>query len=358
MNKLKSVLAKESVIISLVAIILGIIIGALVMLVGGYDPLLAYQSLVEKIFGSAYDMGETLRAIVPLIFAGLAVALAFRAGMFNIGVDGQIVMGSLGALIVGNMISLPPILHGIVAIIAGTILGGLWGALVGLLKTKRGINEVISCIMLNWTALYISHMVIKAFMAESGTSRSQNIQESASIQIGWLSDLMSGARVHWGFFIVIIAIIGYHLYMNRTKWGYETRAVGNNRHAAEYAGMNVSKVITRTFFLSGMLGGMIGTLEVLGVFKYMAISSVTSGIGFDGIAVALLGMNGALGVLLAAALFGALMYGAQGMSFGANVPGEVIKMVISIIIFFAAAPGIIRWLLTRFSRSKKAKREG
>ncbi|MCM3337928.1 ABC transporter permease [Paenibacillus sp. MER TA 81-3] len=358
MNKLKALFAGESVKISLLSIVLGLLIGAIVMIAGGYNPLLAYQSMLEKIFGNAYDMGEALRAIVPLIFTGLAVAIAFRAGMFNIGVDGQIVMGSLGALMVGNMISMPPIIHAIVAVIAGTLLGGLWGALVGVLKTKRGINEVISCIMLNWTALYLSHMVIKAFMAEEGTSRSQSIQESASIQINWLSGLMDGARIHWGFALAVVALIAYHFYMNRTKWGYEIRAVGNNNHAAKYAGMNVSQVVIRTFFLSGMLGGMVGTFEVLGVFKYMAIASATSGLGFDGIAVALLGMNGALGILLAAALFGSLMYGAQGMSFGANVPGEVIKMVISIIIFFAAAPGMIRWLLNKTKRSKQANREG
>lgn len=355
MNRVNKLLRQESIWIPVISIVIGIVIGAIVMLIGGYDPLLAYSSLIDKIFGSVYDIGETLRSIVPLILSGLAVAIAFRGGMFNIGVEGQIVMGSLGALMVGNMLELPPFIHGIVAILVGTLFGGIWGALVAIFKVKRGLNEVISCIMLNWIALYISHIAIKSYMAEAGTSRSQMIHESADIQIPWLSDLLSGARIHWGFFIVILILIGYYYYMNRTKNGYEIRAVGYNKHAAEYAGMNVSKIAIRTFFISGALGGLIGTFEVLGVFKYMAITPNTSGIGFDGIAVALLGMNTAVGVTLSAALFGGLYYGAQGMSFGADVPPEVIKMVISIIIFFAAAPGAIRMFIKMFKR--KSKRE-
>ncbi|WP_152391628.1 ABC transporter permease [Paenibacillus guangzhouensis] len=355
MNNLRRLLRSDSMWIPVLSIVIGILIGAIVMLAGGYNPLLAYQSLVEKIFGSPYDIGETLRQIVPLILSGLAVAVAFRGGMFNIGVEGQIVMGSLGALMVGNMIDLPPILHGIVAILVGALFGGIWGSLVAIFKVKRGLNEVISCIMLNWIALYISHIVIKTFMAEMGTSRSQPIHDSASIQIAWLSDLFGGARIHWGFFIVIFMLIGYYYYLNRTKWGYELRAVGYNKHAAEYAGMNVSSIAIRTFFISGAIGGLIGSFEILGVFKYMAIAPNTSGIGFDGIAVALLGMNTSVGVFLSGTLFGALYYGAQGMSFGADVPPEVIKMVISIIIFFAAAPAAIRMFLKMFRR--KPKRE-
>ncbi|MGZ9586093.1 ABC transporter permease [Paenibacillus marinisediminis] len=352
---LLSRLAKESVWISLLSILIGLLIGAVIMLIGGYNPLLAYYSLFDTVVGNLYDFGETLRTIVPLIMTGLAVAIAFRTGMFNIGVEGQIVMGSLGALLVGYFVDLPPVLHGIVAIIVGTIAGGIWGWLVAWLKTSRGINEVITCIMLNWTALYISHIVIRVFMEESGTQRSKLIQDSASIDIPWLINLMDGARIHWGFLLAILALIFYAYFMNKTTWGYEFRAVGSNPHAAHYAGIKVNTVIKRSFFISGMLGGMVGTFEILGVFKYMAISPATSGLGFDGIAVSLLGMNTAIGILLAATLFGVLMYGATGMSFGADVPGEVIRMVISIIIFFSAAPGIIRMLLN--FRSRKSRKE-
>ncbi|GAA0136329.1 ABC transporter permease [Paenibacillus sp. YSY-4.3] len=354
MNKLMSIFRRESAVIPVVSIIIGLLLGALIMLIGGYDPLLAYESLVTKIFGSSYDFGEALRSIVPLVMCGLAVGIAFRAGLFNIGVDGQIIMGSVGALIVGTKLSLPAPFHAIVAVIFGAILGGLWGALVGYIKAKRGINEVITSIMFNFIALYLSHYLIRYFMPQAGTQRSAMIQESASIQIGWLSQLMGGARIHWGFLLAILAVIFYSIYLNKTKWGYELRAVGLSPDAAEYAGMKVSKVMVRTMFISGVFGGLVGTFEVLGVFKYIAINSVTSGLGFDGIAVALLGGNSALGVLLSGMLIGALTYGSQGMSFGAEVPGEIIRMVIGFIIFFVAAPGIVKlFFRPLFNKMKK-----
>lgn len=358
MSKQKAILSKlgsESIWISVISVLIGLVIGFFIMLFSGYDPILAYQSLLNKIFGSGYNLMETIRTIVPLIMTGLAVAITFRTGHFNIGVEGQIVMGSLGALLVGYFFEMPPVLHAIVAMAVGTIAGGLWGMLVAWLKTSRGINEVISCIMLNWIALYLANFVIRTFMSETGTARSKYIHDSASIEVTALVKMMDGARIHWGFVIALIALIVYAYFMNRTTWGYEFRAVGSNQHAAHYAGIHVKKTIIRAFFISGMFGGMVGTFELLGVFKYMTISPATSGLGFDGIAVSLLGMNSSVGILFAAALLGSLMYGATGMSFGADVPGEVIRMVISIIIFFAAAPGIIRMII--HFRARKARKE-
>ncbi|WP_438348576.1 ABC transporter permease [Paenibacillus sp. FA6] len=355
MDRLMSIFKRESAIVPFVAIILGLLLGALIMLIGGYDPMLAYESLISKIFGSSYDIGEALRTIVPLMMSGLAVAIAFRSGLFNIGVDGQIIMGSLGALIVGTQLSLPPFIHALLAILFGALLGGIWGALVGYIKAKRGINEVITCIMFNFIALYLSHYIIRLYMPQAGTQRSAMIHESASIQIAWLSQLMGGARIHWGFLIAIVAVVFYHIYLNKTKWGYELRAVGLNPDAAKYAGMKVPNVMVRTMFISGVFGGLVGTFEVLGVFNYIAINSVTSGIGFDGIAVSLLGGNSALGVFFSATLIGALTYGSQGMSFGAEVPGEIIRMVIGFIIFFVAAPGIVKLLFRPFDKRTKKK---
>ena len=355
MDRIMSIFKRESAVVPFVAIILGLLLGALIMLIGGYDPMLAYASLISKIFGSSYDVGEALRTIVPLMMSGLAVAIAFRSGLFNIGVDGQIIMGSLGALIVGTQLSLPPFMHALLAILFGALLGGIWGALVGYIKAIRGINEVITCIMFNFIALYLSHYIIRMYMPQAGTQRSAMIHETASIQITWLSQLMGGARIHWGFLIALIAVIFYHIYLNKTKWGYELRAVGLNPDAAKYAGMKVPNVMVRTMFISGVFGGLIGTFEVLGVFNYIAINSVTSGIGFDGIAVSLLGGNSALGVFLSATLIGALTYGSQGMSFGAEVPGEIIRMVIGFIIFFVAAPGIVKLLFRPFDKRTKKK---
>lgn len=353
MEKIRKNLKSSQATIPLVAILIALFIGAIVMLIGGYNPIVAYESLVLKIFGSVYDMGETVRAIIPLILSGFAVAVASKAGIFNIGVDGQIIMGAVSSLLVGTLIDLPPIIHGIVAIVVGIIAGGLWGVLIASLKTKFGINEVISSIMLNYIALYLSHMLIKSFAAQEGTARSSLIKESASIGFPSLNTLFGGARIHWGFIILPFIVFAFYYFFEKTRWGYETKTVGLNPDAANYSGMKVNGILIRTMFISGALGGLIGALDTLGVYGYVAIVSSTSGIGFDGIAIALLGGNSTLGTTLSGILIGALDYGSQGMQFGAGVPSEIIGIVISLIIFFVAAPGIVKALLPKKKAPKK-----
>ncbi|SEK18948.1 simple sugar transport system permease protein [Carnobacterium iners] len=353
MEKIRKNLKSSQATIPLVAILIALFIGAIVMLIGGYNPIVAYESLVLKIFGSVYDMGETVRAIIPLILSGFAVAVASKAGIFNIGVDGQIIMGAVSSLLVGTLIDLPPIIHGIVAIVVGIIAGGLWGVLIASLKTRFGINEVISSIMLNYIALYLSHMLIKSFAAQEGTARSSLIKESASIGFPSLNTLFSGARIHWGFIILPFIIFAFYYFFEKTRWGYETKTVGLNPDAANYSGMKVNGILIRTMFISGALGGLIGALDTLGVYGYVAIVSSTSGVGFDGIAIALLGGNSTLGTTLSGILIGALDYGSQGMQFGAGVPSEIIGIVISLIIFFVAAPGIVKALLPKKKALKK-----
>ena len=203
--------------IPVIAVLIALVIGAIVMVIGGYNPLVAYQSLVTKVFGSVYDIGETIRAIIPLLLSGLAVAVANKAGVFNIGVDGQIIMGAVSSLLVGTLIEMPPILHGIVAIFVGVVAGGLWGVLVAGLKTKFGINEVISSIMLNYIALYFSHILIKNFAAQEGTARSAMIKESAGITFPSLNEVFDGARIHWGFFLVPLIIFAFYYFFETPR---------------------------------------------------------------------------------------------------------------------------------------------
>lgn len=354
MKNIKKNLKNSRVGIPLLAILIALLIGAMVMLIGGYNPIVAYQSLIVKIFGSAYDMGETVRAIIPLLLSGFAVAVASKAGVFNIGVDGQIVMGAVSSLLIGTLIDLPLVLHGMVALIAGIVVGGLWGILIAVLKSKFGINEVISAIMLNYIALYFSHMLIKRFAAQEGTARSAFINDSASISFPTFNQWLNGARIHWGFVIIPFVIFGFYYFFEKTRWGYETKAVGLNAEAAKYSGMKVNRILVRTMFISGALGGLIGALDTLGVYGYVAIVSSTSGVGFDGVAIALLGGNSTLGTTLSGILIGSLDYGSQGMQFGAGVPSEIIGIVISLIIFFVAAPGIVKNLLPK----KMLKKEG
>jgi general nucleoside transport system permease protein len=356
MNKIFKIFSGSTV-ISLVAIVLGLIVGAIVMLAGGYNPVLAYHALFSQVFGNSYDFGEALREITPLILTGLAFAFAARAGLFNIGGEGQFIVGMTAATVVGIKVTgLPAIIHAPLAIIAGGLCGGLWAAIVGYLKAKRGVNEVITSIMLNWIALYLANFVVSHFLLMPGKQRSEEILPTASISIQALATLMHNARIHWGMLIAVLAAIFFYFFMWKTKQGYELRAVGNNPNAAEYAGMSVGRNVVKAMFISGIFAGLAGAFQILGVFHYQTVMSGSPGTGFDGIAVALIGMNNPFGILLSGFLFGTLTYGSAGMSFGANVPPELIRIVIGSIIFFIAAQGIVRWVIKPFySKRKKEK---
>lgn len=356
MNKLIKLFTKDSAVVPLVAIVLGLIVGAIIMLLGGYDPILAYRSLLKKVFGNPYDFGETLTAITPLIFTGLSVAFAFRTGLFNIGAEGQYIIGMTGATIIGVQVDAPWFIHAPLAIIVGALCGGFWGMIAGYLKAARGVNEVITTIMLNWMALHLGNYLVNTFLLEPNKGRSYFVDESAAVTIGWLSRAMDNARIHWGMFFAILAVIFFYVYLWRTKSGYELRVVGFNPDAAKYAGINVNKGVVKAMFISGALAGLAGVFQLLGVFLNQPISAGHTGHGFDGIAVSLLGGNTPLGVLFGAILFGTLSYGAAGMSFGADVPPEIIRIVIGSVIFFVAAPGIIRWVLKQL-RLRKDKGE-
>ncbi|UFJ42192.1 ABC transporter permease [Brevibacillus humidisoli] len=353
MNKLGQIFIKESFLVPVVAIILGLLTGAIAMLAGGFDPLLAYQSLLNKVFGNLYNFGETIRQITPLIFTGLSVAFAFRTGLFNIGAEGQFIMGMIASVFVGITVDLPFYLHAPLCLLAGALAGGLWGAIAGYLKAFRGVHEVITTIMLNWTALYFSNYILNAFLVPKGEQRSEDIKESAYISVQWLSEMFDNARLHWGTLLALVAAVVFYILLWKTKTGFELRAVGFNPHASEYAGMNVNKNVINAMLIGGVFAGLGGACEVLGVFHYQAILSAMPGYGFDGIAVALIGGNTAVGVVLGAILFGVLTYGASGMNFGAGVPVELIRVVIASVIFFVAAHGIVKYILKPVISKKK-----
>lgn len=354
MNRVIAVFTKESFLVPVFAIILGLLTGAIAMLLGGFNPILAYTALVQKVFGNAYNIGETIRQITPLIFTGLAVAFAFRTGLFNIGAEGQFIMGMVAATVVGVSLELPAIIHAPLAVIAGAVTGGLWGSVAGYLKAKRGVNEVITSIMMNWVALYLANWIMNTFYVPKGQQRSEMIHESAMLSVTWLSQFFDNARMHWGTLIAVAAAIFFYVIMWKTKTGYELRAVGFNPHASEYAGMNVSRNVVKAMFISGLFAGIGGACEILGVFHYQAILTAQPGYGFDGIAVALIGGNTPIGVVLAAILFGMLTFGGAGIQFSAGVPVELISVVIASVIFFVAAHGIVKI----FVKPLKKKKEG
>ncbi|MGM9924069.1 MAG: ABC transporter permease [Bacillus sp. (in: firmicutes)] len=342
-----------NMLVPIIAVVLGLLAGAIIMLASGYNPILGYSALLEGVIGNTYNIGETIRQAAPLILAGLAVAFAFKTGLFNIGVEGQLIVGWLAAVWVGTAFDLPKVIHLPLAVIAAAAAGALWAFIPGILKAKLRVHEVIVSIMLNYTALYVTNYIIFNVLTDNADT-TEKIAETASLRSPFLSGLTDHSRLHWGIVIAIIGSIFMWFVLEKTKTGYELKAVGFNQEASRYAGMNVSKNIVLSMVISGALAGLAGAMEGLGTYEYTSIKAGFTGVGFDGIAVALLGGNAALGVVLAGTLFGALKMGALNMPFVAGVPNELVDIVIALIIFFVASSYIIRVFLER-KKHKGAK---
>lgn len=335
---------REQFLIPLIAVLMGLIVGSILMLVSGYNPLVGYGALFSGIFGTLYDAGETIREITPLIFTGLAVAFAFRTGLFNIGVEGQFVVGSLAAVAVGVLFDLPWFIHAPLAFLAGCIAGAIWAAIPGILKAKLHVHEVITSIMLNYTALIAVNYIIRTYL-KSTSERTEKIQASASLSFEPLAALFDYSRIHLGIIIALLFAYLFYLILWKTIWGYELRAVGFSPFASQYAGMSVPRNIVTSMMISGFLAGAGGAAESLGVYGYLAINAALPGYGFDGIAVALLGANSPIGIVLAAILFGSLQYGSNNMQHQAHIPTEIITIVIAVIILFVASNGALKWMV-------------
>ncbi|UFU01093.1 ABC transporter permease [Radiobacillus kanasensis] len=341
-----------NLIVPIISVLLGLLAGAIIMLVFGYNPVEGYIALWNGAFGSNYFFGETIRQVTPYIFTGLSIAFAFRAGLFNIGAEGQVIVGWLASVWVGAAFDAPMIIHLPLAIIAAALAGALWGFVPGLLKAKLGVHEVIITIMMNYIALHVSNALIRDVLTDSGDSTDQ-IKESASLASNWLMELTGYSRLHYGIILALFAAFFVWFLLEKTTRGYELRSVGYNQHASEYAGMNVGRNIILSMVISGGIAGLAGAMEGLGTFGYMPTHSAFTNLGFDGIAVALLGGNNAFGVVIAAFLFGVLKIGALNMPTAAEVPSELVEIVIALIIFFVASSYIIRWTLLKFKKEGK-----
>lgn len=303
----------------------------------------AIQSGNSKDLAQAFNpFLESLVVATPYIFAGLAVALGFRAGVFNIGAEGQLLMGGIAATYVGYAIKgVPAIIHIPLALLAGAIGGGFWAFIPGWLKAKTGGHEVINTIMLNWIASpFLVHYLLSGPMQRSnagGMPISPFIEKSAELPRFFPSPI----RFHLGFFVALGVAWLVWWFLFRTTWGYTLRTVGANPFAGRYAGMNISRSIILSMTLSGALAGLAGANTVLGISRNM-VSQLSSGVGFDSIALALLGNSHPLGVVLSSLLFGFLRNGATRMQVLTNIPVDIISILQALIIIFIAAPAIIR----------------
>lgn len=283
---------------------------------------------------------ESLVASTPYIFAGLAVALGFRAGVFNIGAEGQLFMGAIAGTFVGYSVQgLPAAVHIPLTLLAGFLGGALWGFIPGWLKAKTGGHEVINTIMMNYIAFRLSEWLLRGPMQRPNSFNpiSPVILESARLPRFFGEPI----RFHLGFFIALLLAYLVYWFLFKTTWGFTLRTVGASSNAAKYAGMSVANSIILAMALSGGLAGLAGINEVAGVNYFLAVA-FSSGYGFDAIALALLGKNHPAGVVLAALLFGFLRNGAVQMQLQAGIPVDIISILQAVILIFIAAPAIIR----------------
>lgn len=338
----------DPLLVPALSVVTALAIGALVIAAAGGDPLAAYVGLVEGSFGSAQALSETAVWTTPYILAGLAVALAFQGGLFNIGAEGQLALGAVAAAWAGYGLpalvggSLPAVLHVPLTLLFGAAGGAAWAAIPGWLKARTGGHEVINTIMLNYIALnavsYLLNGPMKDPTPGNVIARTRLVAESARIP-----PLLEGLRVHWGFLLALglAALVGWAL--KRTTLGFSIRTAGASPDAAKYAGMNVPRTIVLSMALSGALAGTAGAIEV-SALNYRHELGFSQGYGFDAIAVALLGRTHPAGVVLAALLFGAMRNGATRMQYLTQIPVDVISVIQALILLFVAADVIIRRL--------------
>jgi len=323
---------------SLLAILLALAIGAVLIFVSGYDVPQAYRSLFSGAFGNFYNISQTLLKMIPLIFTGLAVAVAFQCGLFNIGAEGQMYWGAFASAVVALAFADAPAVVLIpISLIAGAAAGGFWGMIPGYLKARTGAHEVVTTIMMNYIGIFATTFLLRAYLKEPGPiDQTRMIPESAR-----LGELIPYSRLTWAIFIGVAVVVLLDAFFRKTALGYDLRAVGENSGAAEYAGINPKRMIVISMLLSGIAAGLAGATMVMGVL-HRFITNFSPGYGFVGIAVAVLGRNKPWGVLLAAFLFGALEAGGISMQMFAKIPMDLMTIVQGLVILFVAAPYLIQ----------------
>jgi ABC-type uncharacterized transport system permease subunit len=370
-SRLAAYVRGGGVVVPLLTTLIAFFAGGLVMLVTGSDPIATYEAIwkgtgLQWIFPwvtgddrqlAAVNLQQTLIITTPLILTGLAVAFAFRAGLFNIGGNGQYIVGAIVAVWVGSSFEgMPGFLHIVLAIVAACAAGAFWAGIAGVLKATTGAHEVISTIMLNWIAVWIGVWLFY-LGGPLQTSRdpnlpvSEDVVEGAKLPVFWGDPILQG--LHIGIFIALVAVVAFWFLLNRSTIGYEVRAVGFNPEAARYSGMSVGKNYILVMAVCGLFAGLAGALDVLGWQFRIATNDIQIQlIGFFGIAVALLGRNTAVGTVAAALLFGALLSGTSQRNldptvFEPSLAQNLTYIIQGLVILIVSADVIVLGLMAR-----------
>ena len=337
----------------LLSILLGFLVGAIFLAIMGLSVSEAYGRLITSVT-SLKGFSYVIVYSIPYIVVGLSVAFSFKTGVFNIGAEGQFVMGSMAAAVVGILAGgLPKIVLIPLCFLAAMLAGAVWGVIVGVLKTKWGINEVLSMIMFNWVAFYLSNFIagIPAIHSDGTAEATKNISDNASTLLS--KDLINRLGLcptaNWGILVAIAVTVLVWFIIEKTTLGYELKAVGSNKFAAEYGGINVNRSILTALAISGALAGLGGSLQLMGMGSRISVFSSQEGFGFAGIVVALIGCSNPFGVLIAGIFYGALTFGGSKLNL-VGAPTQLINVIVGTVVFFIAISII-------FTRLKFLKRK-
>lgn len=361
---------------NILAIVMGFIGGAIALGFSGFNPGSAYAMMFQSVFTSPSNMMQVLVKAMPSILTGLSVAFAFKTGLFNIGGEGQYLMGAIAAVLVAGKLNMPPVISVIVIMIVAIAAGGLYGALSGYLKARFGIHEVITTIMLNWIAFYFNNYIIQLpGIGIKNTEYSIQIHKSAwtNVLYGWanssagskylnghpiLSSILLGTDVNYGILIAIAMAFVIWFVLRKTTLGFQLRAVGSNKQAAKFAGIHIEKNIVLSMFFAGGLAGLAGGLQMAGTLPHSLMTlSALPGYGFNGLTVALMAGSSPIGCIFTALFLAILQFGGSTIQMNMGAPSEVINIMIGIIVFFVAISTVFS-IIARKIKGRSASHAG
>lgn len=322
----------------LLGIFLGLLAGAGLIALSGVNPIDAYVAMVKGAFGSPQAFSNVLVRSSPLLLGGVGVAMGIRAGVWNIGIEGYMYAGAIGAAMIGiETLPVPPIVHILLSILVAAVFAVIWGLGPAYLRAYKGVNEVVSTIMMNYVAIFLTSWLVHEpqFMAEPGSffPMSKILVPTAKLPI-----MMTGTSLHPGFIIGIVACIAFYLVIRFTPFGFRTRMLGANPEAARYAGVNVKRQILYVFIIGALMGGLAGAIEIMGL-KQRVYMDFVAGVGYESVAVALLAGGNPLGVIASALFLSALKAGGATMSIQTGVGGPMTVVIIALCVLFVIAVG-------------------
>lgn len=347
--------------ISISVVLLGFLCGTLLVVAVGRNPSGMYSAMLQTLTGlditrgtwNIRYVGEWLNASLPLILCGLSMAFAARTGLFNIGAEGQYVVGLTAAQFVALFGPQISALHWLLALLAAAVAGGLWGGIVGWLKAKFSVSEVVATIMLNYVAFFASRW-LTMLIPGTNTYRTPSFPATARLSDPFISQLTNGSRLNLGLFVALISCVVFWFIIEKTKLGFELRATGLNKDAARYAGINVTRGITSSMIIAGAFAGLAGAVVALGSFSYGRVLGGNDNYGFNGIAVALVGNNTAGGTMIAGLLFG-MLASAQPLMQSRQIPKEVTWIISGLVVIFISLRAAFRIVLDKRAKIRAAE---